>query len=97
MKATLTFVGVVAILLLTGALASSQMHAKQQQLAFATPQGAAFKEMMAGASMAGASMAVVWGDQDTGPYGAFVNFAPGFDAGNHVHTNDMLLVVIEGA
>jgi quercetin dioxygenase-like cupin family protein len=42
-------------------------------------------------------MAVLWGNDDRGPYGAFTRFVPGFDAGMHMHTNDSRIVVIKGA
>jgi quercetin dioxygenase-like cupin family protein len=43
------------------------------------------------------SKAVLWGNHDNGPYGAFTKFAPGFDAGMHTHTNDVWIVVLKGA
>ena len=45
----------------------------------------------------GVTRSVVWGDTATGPFGQFVKFRPGFDAGMHTHTSDALLVVIRGA
>jgi len=45
----------------------------------------------------GLSKSVVWGDQGKGPYGAFTKFEPDFDAGVHAHTNDIWIVVIQGA
>ncbi len=47
--------------------------------------------------MAGVSMAVLWGDPDKGAHGTFTKFVPGSDAGMHIHTNDVRLVVIKGA
>jgi quercetin dioxygenase-like cupin family protein len=47
--------------------------------------------------MPGVSMAVLWGDPNTGPHGTFTKFAPGYDAGTHTHTSDVWLVVIKGA
>ena len=38
-----------------------------------------------------------WGNSDIGSYGAFTKFVPGFDAGTHMHTNDVWLVVLQGA
>jgi hypothetical protein len=40
---------------------------------------------------------VAWGDRDTGPYGAFSRFDPGFTTELHVHTNDIHVVGIRGA
>ncbi len=42
-------------------------------------------------------MAVLWGNDEKGPYGAVTRFVPGFDAGMHTHTNDVRIVVIKGA
>ena len=45
----------------------------------------------------GASMAIVWGDPDKGAHGQFTKFAPGFDAGMHVHSSRLRLLVVKGA
>ena len=45
----------------------------------------------------GVSMAVLWGDPDSGAHGTFTKFAPGYEAGMHTHTADVSLVVIKGA
>ena len=45
----------------------------------------------------GVSRYVAWGDTLTGPFGGFTKFRPGFDAGLHTHTADVLLVVVRGA
>lgn len=45
----------------------------------------------------GVSKVVLWGDHEKGPYGAFTRFKPGTDNGNHIHTNDVRIVVLEGA
>jgi quercetin dioxygenase-like cupin family protein len=45
----------------------------------------------------GVTSYVAWGDTAKGPFGSFVKFRPGFDAGMHTHTADVLLVVLRGA
>src|SRR5438093_857682 len=40
---------------------------------------------------------VAWGDTTKGPFGGFTKFRPGFDAGMHTHTADVLVVVLRGA
>src|SRR5207244_11357419 len=40
---------------------------------------------------------VAWGDTAKGPFGGFTKFRPGYDAGMHTHTADVLLVVLRGA
>ena len=47
--------------------------------------------------MPGVSSYVAWGDTAKGPFGGFTRFRPGFDAGMHSHTADVLLVVLRGA
>lgn len=46
----------------------------------------------------GVTRSVVWGNPDAGPHGAFVRFVPG-EMNNqlHFHTNDIRIVVLEGA
>ena len=65
---------------------------KKKELMFASADRAKFKEVVPGASRA-----VLWGNDETGPYGAFTRFVPGFDAGMHMHTDDARIVVIKGA
>lgn len=65
---------------------------KIKELKFVSAEGAKFKEVAPGVSRA-----VLWGNDDTGPYGAFTRFVPGFDAGMHTHTSDVRVVVIKGA
>ncbi len=45
----------------------------------------------------GVSSSVAWGDTAKGPIGGFTKFRPGFDAGMHTHTADVLVVVLRGA
>jgi mannose-6-phosphate isomerase-like protein (cupin superfamily) len=65
---------------------------KKKELIFVSADRAEFKDVIPGGSRA-----VLWGNDDTGPYGALTRFAPGFDAGMHMHTNDSRIVVIKGA
>ncbi len=58
---------------------------------FASSEKAAFKEFTGG------KKAVIWGDENSGPYAAFTSMAPGYDAGMHFHTNDIRIVGIKGA
>ena len=45
----------------------------------------------------GVSKAVLWGNPEKGPYGAYTKFKPGLDNGMHTHSSDVWLVVIKGA
>jgi quercetin dioxygenase-like cupin family protein len=53
---------------------------------------AVYKELVPGVTTA-----VAWGDADTGPHGTFTKFTPGYTAALHTHTNDIRIVVLEGA
>jgi len=45
----------------------------------------------------GVSSYVAWGDYSQGTVRGFTKFRPGYDAGMHTHTADVLLVVLRGA
>lgn len=95
MKTTLTVLGIAAALALTGGIGlgqGQQSRSKKNPVIFVPADKANFKEVIPGVSKA-----VLWGNHDKGPYGAFTKFAPGFDAGMHTHTNDVLIVVLKGA
>jgi mannose-6-phosphate isomerase-like protein (cupin superfamily) len=65
---------------------------KKKELIHVPEDKAKFEEMLPGVSKA-----ILWGNHDIGPYGAFTRFVPGFDAGMHTHTNDVWIVVLKGA
>lgn len=45
----------------------------------------------------GATRAIVWGDAEKGPYGAYTRFEPGFIAPLHYHSSEMNFMVLRGA
>jgi mannose-6-phosphate isomerase-like protein (cupin superfamily) len=90
MTRTRLFGAVSAALALTAGVLLAQAHGKG--VVFVSSNTATFAERIPGASMH-----LIWGDTLTGPFGGFTKFTPGFDAGLHTHTNDVLLVVIKGA
>lgn len=45
----------------------------------------------------GVSKKALWGDEKVGPYGTFTRFVPGQVNPLHTHTNEIRLVVLEGA
>ena len=95
MKKTLTVVGLAAALAVICAIGVAQGQQRQPEkkaLIFVPADRATFKE-----GVPGVSKAVLWGDHDKGPYGAFTKFVPGFDARMHTHTNDLWIVVLKGA
>ncbi len=76
----------------TERMQGEKKRSKKKELIFVSADRAKFKEVVPGASRA-----VLWGNDDTGPYGAFTRFVPGFDAGMHTHTNDSRIIVVKGA
>jgi anti-sigma factor ChrR (cupin superfamily) len=44
----------------------------------------------------GVKIAVLWGNQQNGPFGAFLKLPAGFKAPLHTHTHDMKLVIVSG-
>jgi len=91
MKRTWTLAAVAVALALTTAVVLAQRE-QGTGVIFARSRLAAFSPMVPGVSSN-----VVWGDTLTGPFGGFTKFRPGFDAGLHTHTADVLLVVLRGA
>ncbi|TLY20769.1 MAG: DUF4437 domain-containing protein [Nitrospirae bacterium] len=95
MKGTLTLLGITAALAVTCTIGFAQGQQQQpptKALIFVPADKATFKE-----GVPGVSKAVLWGDHDKGPYGAYTKFVAGFDAGMHTHTNDLWIVVLKGA
>jgi len=45
----------------------------------------------------GVSKTVLWGDADSGPYGALTKFKAGTKNALHTHANDLRIVVFKGA
>src|SRR6266699_6810971 len=95
MKRSLKLLGMAATLAVTWSIGSAQgqeKRPKMKELVFVSADEAKFKEVIPGVSKA-----VLWGDDNKGPYGAFTKFTPGYDAGMHTHTNDIWIVVVKGA
>jgi mannose-6-phosphate isomerase-like protein (cupin superfamily) len=90
MKRTWTLAAVSVALVVTTAVVVAQ--GQGAGIIFARSRSAKFAPMVPGVSNS-----VVWGDTLTGPFGGFTKFRPGFDAGLHTHTADVLLVVLRGA
>lgn len=92
MKKTLTVLGLAAALSTAWALGTAPGLQAKNQLLFTSADKATFKDVVPGISKA-----VLWGDHDKGPYGAFTKFKPGVDAGMHTHTNEIGILVLKGA
>jgi len=95
MKRLLMVSGMAATLVVTcsmGFVWGQKKQPTKKELIFVSADEAKFKDVVPGVSKA-----ILWGDHDKGPYGAFTKFAPGNDAGTHTHTNDLWIVVVRGA
>ncbi|HEX9443577.1 MAG TPA: cupin domain-containing protein [Candidatus Binatia bacterium] len=93
MKKSLTVLGLAAVLAIAGLVGSAHSAEKKgKPVIFANPDDAKYKDVAPGVSRA-----VLWGNPDKGPYGAYTKFKPGADNGMHTHTNDVWIVVVKGA
>jgi mannose-6-phosphate isomerase-like protein (cupin superfamily) len=95
MKRSLTLGGIAGAVAVTGAVLLAQDlrgSAQGKAVIFDASSKATFKDVIPGAAGH-----FIWGDTLKGPSGGFTRFVPGFDAGMHTHTNDVLLVVLKGA
>ena len=94
MKKTIAVLATAAVLAVTcsAGYAQDKKQAAKKGPTFVSSDKASFKEVVPGISKAD-----LWGDATKGAYGAFTKFAPGADAGMHMHTNDVWIVGIKGA
>src|SRR2546423_13109190 len=91
MKRAWTLVTVAVAMALTTAV----VFADQEQssgVIFARSRTAKYSQLVPGVSSS-----VAWGDTANGPFGGVTRFRPGYDAGMHTHTADVLIVVFPGA
>jgi len=92
MKRYLAMLVLTAVFAFGGFVSSSRSADKQgKPIAFANADEAKYKEIAPGISKA-----MLWGNGEKGPYGAFTKFKPGLDNGMHTHTSDVWVVVIKG-
>lgn len=93
MRRTLLAVGnCVAV---AAAWSIGRVQAQGNKVVYVSSGHASYSEMQG--SNGGVSTAAIWGDQSAGAHGTFSKFVPGYDAGMHIHTNDVWIVVIKGA
>lgn len=82
----------VALTLLIVHAHAAEEPVKNKPVTYANPDDAKYNDVVPGVLRA-----VLWGNADKGPYGAYTKFKPGLDAGMHTHTNDVWLLVLKGA
>jgi quercetin dioxygenase-like cupin family protein len=95
MKASLKMLPVTTLVVAAWSVAWLQAQRANGGVIFASPNHAKFSELPDSKDQV--SMAPIWGDSNAGAHGTYTNFAPGYDAGMHTHTNDVWIVVIKGA
>ncbi len=92
MKKSLIVLAVTACTIIAALVVVAQAQ-KGKQVIYATSAQGIYKPT----PMGGVSMQVLWGDMDKGAHATFTKFVAGYDAGMHTHTNDVSIVVINGA
>lgn len=97
MKYSLIVSGMAALILaavpMRSAQAQSGTSTNDKSVLYVAAEQAKFDQ----SPTPGVSMAVVWGDPNSGPHGTFTKFKPGYDAGTHIHSSDVWIVVVKGA
>jgi mannose-6-phosphate isomerase-like protein (cupin superfamily) len=95
MKSSFMVVGMaatLAVLCSIGFVQGQETQPTREELNFVSADEAKFKELAPGVTQA-----ILWGEREKGPYGAFTKFVPGHDDEMHTHTNDIWIVGIKGA
>src|SRR4029078_4322675 len=82
-----SLIGVAVVASLGIAVAQSK-----KEPVYVESQKAEFKEIVPGVKKK-----ILWGNHDKGPYGAFTKFDPGLTNPLHTHTNEVRIVVLQGA
>jgi quercetin dioxygenase-like cupin family protein len=91
MNMRLRFVSIVGAVAVALAFATAGAQSKKD-VSFVDSKKAEFKQVVPGVKKA-----VLWGDHDAGPYGAFTKFDPGLVNPLHTHTSEVRIVVLRGA
>jgi quercetin dioxygenase-like cupin family protein len=91
MKMHAKLVSMVGAAALACSLGVAQAQGKKEAV-FVESAKADFKEIVPGVRKK-----VLWGKHDAGAYGAFTKFDPGLVNPLHTHTNEVRIVVLQGA
>ena len=84
-------VSVIGVVTVAFVFAAAGAQTKKEA-SFVDSKKAEFKQVVPGVKKA-----VLWGDPEAGPYGAFTKFDPGLANPPHTHTNEVRIVVLRGA
>jgi len=91
MKMQAKLVSVVGAALVACSLGMAVAQTKKEPV-FVESGKADLKEVVPGVKKK-----ILWGNHDVGPYGAFTKFDPGLTNPLHTHTNEVRIVVLQGA
>src|ERR1051326_7488626 len=95
MRRSVVAVGIVMGLIAAWSVGRLQGQAQADKVIFVSANHANFTETPGAPK--GVSTAALWGEATAGAHGTFTKFAPGYDAGMHMHTNDVWIVGVKGA
>jgi len=91
MKMQAKLVSVVGAAVVAWSLGVAVAQSKKEPV-FVESGKAEFKEVIPGVKKK-----ILWGKDDVGPYGALTKFDPGLTNPLHTHTNEVRIVVLQGA
>lgn len=87
-------VAALVVVCAEASMAQASPQGSASAVAYASVDRATFQKVEGAPQI---SSAAAWGSEQQPPFGVFVKFEPGYDAGMHTHTNTVTLIVLKGA